>query len=205
MTVTSEIASYRGDKLILAAGAWIGELLPETYRGGIRVCRQLIHWFEAEDRSAFDPSRFPFVIWIGDTLEDFWSVFPAPPLDDAGLDGVKLVTEQYHTSTQPDEVDRVVSDAEKADMYHRLTRPRLKGLRDRSVQAEVCLYTLTRDEHFLIDFHPASERVVVTSPCSGHGFKHSAAVGQTLTQLALDGGCEFDISAFNLARLANPL
>ncbi len=198
VTVTTEAASYRADKLILAAGAWISELLPETHRGGIRVCRQLIHWFEAEDRSAFEPSRFPFVIWIGDTLEDFWSVFPAPA---AGMSGVKLVTEQYHTSTRPDEVDRVVTDDEKADMYHRLTKPRLKGLRERSVHAEVCLYTLTRDEHFLIDYHPETERVVVTSPCSGHGFKHSAAVGETLTQLALDGGCEFDISAFNLARL----
>lgn len=201
VTVTTESASYRAAKLILAAGAWIGELLPETHRGGIRVCRQLIHWFEAEDRSAFEPSRFPFVIWIGETLEDFWSVFPAPPLEDGGMDGVKLVTEQYHTSTQPDEVDRVVTAAEKADMYQRLTKPRLKGLRERSLQAEVCLYTLTRDEQFLIDFHPATERVVLASPCSGHGFKHSAAVGQTLTQLALDGGCEFDISAFNLARL----
>ena len=203
VTVTTETGSYRAAKLILAAGAWIGELLPQAHRGGIRVCRQLIHWFEAEDRSAFDPSRFPFVIWIGDTLDDFWSVFPAPPLDDAGREGVKLVTEQYHTSTHPDEVDRVVTDEEKADMYQRLTQPRLKGLRERSLCAEVCLYTLTRDEHFLIDFHPATERVVVTSPCSGHGFKHSAAVGETLTQLALDGGCEFDISAFNLARLAD--
>ncbi len=201
VTVTTAAASYRADKLILAAGAWIGELLPEAHRGGVRVCRQLIHWFEAEDRSAFEPSRFPFVIWIGDTLEDFWSVFPAPPLEDGGMDGVKMVTEQYHTSTQPDEVDRVVTAAEKADMYQRLTRPRLKGLRERSLQAEVCLYTLTRDEQFLIDFHPATERVVLASPCSGHGFKHSAAVGQTLAQLALDGGCEFDISAFNLARL----
>lgn len=205
VTVTTETASYRADKLILSAGAWIGELLPETHRGGIRVCRQLIHWFEAEDRGAFDPARFPFVIWIGESLEDFWTVFPAPPIDVAGMDGVKLMTEQYHSSTQPDEVDRVVTEAEKADIYHRLTRPRLKGLRERSLHAEVCLYTLTRDEHFLIDFHPATERVVVTSPCSGHGFKHSAAVGETLMQLALDGGGEFDISAFNLARLTDSL
>ena len=118
------------------------------------------------------------------------------------MDGVKLVTEQYHTSTNPDEVSRVVTPEEAADMYHRLTAPRLKGLREKQLHAEVCLYTLTLDEQFVIDFHPASERVVVTSPCSGHGFKHSAAVGETLTQLALDGGSEFDISAFNLARLA---
>lgn len=199
VTVETEKSSYSADKLILSAGAWIGDLLPAAYRGGIRVCRQLIHWFEAEDRGAFDPTVFPFVIWIGDRLDEFWSVFPAPR---DGMPGVKLVTEQYHTSSHPDAVSRVVTAEETADMYHRLTVPRIKGLREKQLQAEVCLYTLTADEHFLIDYHPASERVVLTSPCSGHGFKHSAAVGETLTQMALDGGAEFDISAFNLARLS---
>ena len=199
VTVISEKSRYSTDKLILSTGAWIADFLPETHRAGIRVNRQLIHWFEAEDRRLFHPDRFPFVIWIGDTLEDFWSVFPAP---EDGLEGIKLVTEQYHTSTEPDQVSRVVTAEEAADMYRRLTVPRLKGLRDNQLQAEVCLYTLTTDEHFVIDLHPGSERVVVTSPCSGHGFKHSAAVGETLVQLALDGGSEFDISAFNLARLA---
>lgn len=197
VTVTSERGRYRAGKLILAAGAWIKEFLPAAQRGGIRVNRQVIHWFEAEDRRQFLPEHFPFVIWIGDTQEDFWSVFPAPP---AGMPGVKLVTEQYHTSTQPDVVSRQVTEAEKADMFHRLTVPRLRGLREKCLHAEVCLYTLTRDEHFVIDFHPASQRVVVASPCSGHGFKHSAAVGETLAQLALDGGCAFDILAFTLAR-----
>ena len=41
VTVTTKTGSYRADKLILAAGAWISELLPETHRGGIRVCRQV--------------------------------------------------------------------------------------------------------------------------------------------------------------------
>ena len=199
VTVDTEKGSYSAAKLILSAGAWIADFLPETHRGGIRVNRQLIHWFEAEDRRLFHPDRFPFVIWIGDTLDDFWSVFPAPS---DGMAGVKLVTEQYHTSTTADAVSRAVTGAEAADMYHRLTVPRLKGLRDRQLHAEVCLYTLTTDEHFVVDFHPESERVVLTSPCSGHGFKHSAAVGETLVQLALDGGSAFDISAFNLARLS---
>ncbi len=202
--VTTETASYRADKLILSTGAWIADFLPAEHRGGIRVNRQLIHWFEAEDRQLFHPDRFPFVIWIGDTMDDFWSVFPAPPLDKAGMPGVKLVTEQYHTSTNPDEVSRVVSPEETRDMYHRLTRPRLKSLREKQLHAEVCLYTLTTDEHFVIDYHPASRRVVFASPCSGHGFKHSAAVGETLAQLALDGGSAIDISAFNLERLGRP-
>ena len=65
------------------------------------------------------------------------------------------------------------------------------------------MYTVTADEHFVIDCHPESERVVIASPCSGHGFKHSAAVGETLAQLALDGASDIDISAFALARLGD--
>jgi len=44
--------------------------------------------------------------------------------------------------------------------------------------------------------------VIVASPCSGHGFKHSAAIGECLVQMALDGASQFDISTFNLARLS---
>ena len=175
------------------------DLLPETARAGIRVCRQLIHWFEAEDLSAFYPDKLPFVIWIGDRLEDFWSTFPVPR---DGIRGIKFVTEQYHTSTHPDAVERQVTAEESADMYHRLTRPRLKGVRDKLIHADACLYTVTDDDHFVIDRHPASDRIIIASPCSGHGFKHSAAIGETLVQLALDGGSEFDISGFSLARLS---
>ncbi|MDE2749159.1 MAG: N-methyl-L-tryptophan oxidase [Chloroflexota bacterium] len=202
LTVTSERGRYRADKLILSAGAWMADLLPGACRPALRVCRQVIYWFEAEDISQFDPRVFPWVIWIGESLDEFWSTFPAPPDGEAG---VKLVTEQYHTATHPDAVKRAVAAEERADMFYRLTEPRLKGLRDNLIRAEVCLYTVTPDEHFLIDFHPESERVVIASPCSGHGFKHSAAVGETLAQMALDGESDFDISAFRLARLTKPV
>ena len=202
VTVTTERDRYKADGLILAAGAWMVDLAPALARAELRVCRQVIYWFEAEDIRQFDPQVFPWVIWIGDTLADFWSVFPAPP---DGVKGIKLVTEQYHTLTHPDSVRREVRAEEYDDMYFRLTRPRLDGLRNKPVRAEVCLYTVTPDEHFVIDFHPESERVVVASPCSGHGFKHSAAVGEILAQMALDGKSEFDISPFGLSRLTNPL
>lgn len=199
VTVTSEKGSYRADKLILAAGAWMADFAPKAYRETLQVYRQVIYFFEAESISAFDPAVFPWVIWIGDRLDEFWSTFPAPPDGEAG---VKLVTEQYHSATHPDAVNRDVGKDECDDMFYRLTRPRLDGLRDKLIRADVCLYTVTPDEHFVIDFHPESQRVVLASPCSGHGFKHSAAVGECLAQLALDGASAYDISAFGLARLS---
>lgn len=196
VTVQTEKDSYRADKLILCAGAWMSELLPAPNRGQLRVCRQVIHWYEARDLRLFDPSVFPYVIWIGDAPEDFWSVFPAPS---DGVPGVKMVSEQYHTSEEVHAISREVTPAEIADMRQRLTVQRLRGTTERSVRADVCLYTVTRDEHFIIDFHPESRRVVMASPCSGHGFKHSAAIGETLAQMALDGGAELDVSGFAIS------
>ena len=196
-SVTTDRDTYRADKLILSAGAWMTELLRDEWRGGLRVCRQQIHWFEADDLRLFAPDVFPYVIWIGDTPEDFWSTFPAPT---DGVAGVKMVSEQYHTSEAVDKISRVVTDEEIADMAQR-TKRHLRGTGERSVRADVCFYTVTRDEHFVVDFHPASRRVALASPCSGHGFKHSAAIGESLAQMALDGGAELDVSGFALARL----
>jgi sarcosine oxidase len=70
------------------------------------------------------------------------------------------------------------------------------------VRSAVCLYTVTPDFGFVIDRHPASERVLIASPCSGHGFKHSAAIGEALAQIVVDGTSRLDLSSFSLKRFA---
>jgi sarcosine oxidase len=67
-----------------------------------------------------------------------------------------------------------------------------------------CLYTVTPDFAFVIDVHPDSPRVIVASPCSGHGFKHSAAVGEALSELVTAGSSRIDLSAFSLRRFLAP-
>ena len=198
VTVATDKGDFRCEKLILSTGAWISDLLPAGVRSALKVYRQVFYWFAADDIRPFAPERFPWLIWIGDQLEDFFSAFPSPR---DGMPGVKVMTEEYHAPTHPEAARRDVSAAETARMFHQLTAPRLVGLRDELLHAVVCLYTVTPDEHFVIDRHPASERVIVASPCSGHGFKHSTAIGECLVELALDGGTTLDISPFSLSRL----
>ena len=199
VTVSTDKGDIRCDKLILSAGAWMGDLLPADVRGSLKVYRQVFYWFAADDISAFYPERFPWLIWIGDRMQDFFSAFPAPR---DGMPGVKVMTEEYYDSCHADTVRRAVNEAETRRMFHELTAPRLRGLRDELLHAQVCLYTVTPDEHFIIDRHPASDRVIVASPCSGHGFKHSPAIGECLVELALDGDCRLEVSPFRLSRLA---
>ncbi len=80
-----------------------------------------------------------------------------------------------------------MSPEEIAAMYRDNVAPFLAGATGRCVKAVTCLYTQTPDSGFVIGPHPESERIIIASPCSGHGFKHSAAIGEALAELAIDG------------------
>jgi glycine/D-amino acid oxidase-like deaminating enzyme len=99
--------------------------------------------------------------------------------------GLKVANEESEGIVDPDSVDRVVSDADKVKMYETYVRPFLPDLGPRSIKTAVCLYTNAPSARFVIDTHPEHERVIFASPCSGHGFKHSAAIGEHLRT-----GCE---------------
>ena len=67
-------------------------------------------------------------------------------------------------------------------------------------ESATCLYTVTPDFGFVIDTLPGADRVIVASPCSGHGFKHSAAIGEALAERVIDGASRLNLGAFALGR-----
>jgi sarcosine oxidase len=69
-------------------------------------------------------------------------------------------------------------------------------------RSAVCLYTNSPDQDFIVDLHPDSSRVIVLSPCSGHGFKFAPVIGDVAADLVLDGRTPRDISRFSLTRFA---
>ena len=59
---------------------------------------------------------------------------------------------------------------------------------------------MTRDGHFIVDLHPAHERVVMAAGFSGHGFKFAPVVGSILADLLLDGVTEQPIDFWCVSR-----
>lgn len=193
--VVTDRATYTAGRVIVTAGAWAPALLGGGFTTLLRVYRQVLYWFAPDDAAAFRPGSFPIFIWIhGAGAADYFYGIPLVS------EGVKLATEQFVDTTDPDRVPRDVSAAEIAGMYATHIRGRLAGISDRCVRSETCLYTVTPDSRFVIDRHPSSERIVVASPCSGHGFKHSAAIGEALAELVLSGRSRLDLAPFSLAR-----
>ncbi len=199
--VRTEAAEYRARELVVAAGAWLPQFLDPADARHFSVTRQVLYWFEVEAPIAeYEAPNFPVWIW---ELQDRSQVIYGFPAVDGAAGGVKIATEQYAATTTPDAVERAVTEAEIRAMYSDLVRPHLPWVGARCVKATACLYTATPDFHFVIDRHPRLARVIVASPCSGHGFKHSAAVGEALAELALEGTSRVDLAPFALSRFSN--
>ncbi len=191
--VTTDRETYEAGRLIVTAGPWLPQLLGTVHP--FVVQRQVLYWFAAKneaEHAKFAAHRFPVFIWLIPRPQPIYG-FPALGRIE---DGIKIATEEVVPHVDPDRVDRTVSAAESEHMYETYVRPFLPGLSGRCVRAEVCLYTMSDNQvRFIIDRHPAMENVIVASPCSGHGFKHSAAIGETLALMTI-GEPHLDIAPF---------
>jgi sarcosine oxidase len=198
VTVRTSAGEYRVDQVVVSAGSWAATLLPE-FASWFKVQRQVLFWFDLKDSiDTFSPGKFPVFIWgFGEHHEDFVYGFPA--IDGIG-GGMKVATEQRAVATSADAADRVVKQQEIDEMYRNYVSRRLPGLSSRCVNAVVCLYTSLPDNGFIIDFHPQYSDVLVVSPCSGHGFKHSAAIGEAVAELIVRGKSTLDLTAFRMSR-----
>jgi sarcosine oxidase len=199
VVVTTDKATYAAKRLIVTAGPWLPKLLGEGLSSPFTVTRQVLYWFRVRDAKAlaeFNPERCPVFIW---QIPAPQIVYGFPALGGVD-DGVKIATEQYHEATTPDAVNRTVDADETDAMYRTYVEPYFAGLTGTCVKHQVCLYTWVAKARFVIDRHPACEDVIVASPCSGHGFKHSGGVGELLAQMAL-GEPHRDISRYAFAQV----
>jgi sarcosine oxidase len=194
-TVVTQAGTYRADRVIVSAGSWIPQLVGGVFSATLRVFQQTLLWFAVTDPAAFAPSRFPIFIWRHGASED--EHFYGFPVVGAG---VKLATERFTRTSQPDDARTMPSEADASTMFEQHVRGRLAGVSDRVLSAVTCLYTVSADFGFLIDRHPQFERVLVASPCSGHGFKHSAAIGEALAESVSAGASRLDLTPFSSSR-----
>lgn len=195
--VTTDRGAVTAQRVVVTAGPWLRGLIGGCLESRAVPYRQVLHWFEVQDGRDYAPGRFPVFIWMhGNGEEDYFYGFPHVP----GSPGLKVATEQYGASTDPDRVVRDVAPGESRAMFTDHVSGRLRGVGPRVTQAAACLYTVTPDAGFIVDDLPGNNRVLVVSACSGHGFKHSAALGEAVAQRLATGASTIDLTAFGLAR-----
>ena len=196
VVVRTGAAEFRGRRLVIAAGAWADRMAPGL---GVpmRVARRVMHYVAPVVSAAdFAVDRFPVYVYETGARD---AIYGFPWVGDPG-DGVKVGFHYRGGDVDPDTVDRDVTVAEQAEMRAALA-DRIPGLAGMHLASKVCMYTLTPDEHFVIDRLPGHEgRVVVAAGFSGHGFKFTPVVGEILADLALTGRTELPIDFLSARR-----
>jgi sarcosine oxidase len=191
---------HTADRLVIAAGAWMPRLLRPLLGGALYVTRQVLTWFEiGRNADRFSPARCPVFIWQASGPSRGRSDIYGFPLVGGADAGVKVAHEEDHGPTDPEGVDRAVASDEIAHVYATYVEPFLPDLGPRCIKTDVCLYTRAEGARFIIDTHPEHDRVMFVSACSGHGFKHSAAIGEALADILSDRQPQVSLEPFRLA------
>ena len=206
VVVSTDTDSYAAEQLLLCAGPWIAELLPDAAEL-FAVYRQLLYWFEIREGYA-QLRDMPVFVWdFGGELRGFEHLdgFYGFPALDGPDGGVKLATATYRQTTTPDGRQHPATRSETTEMFERCVAQRLPWLGPAAVRSVSCLYTSTRGSRFVIDRHPEHDSVTVVSACSGHGFKHSPAIGEAVAQWMTGEDPAISLDAFSFARLRGSL
>ena len=180
MRIETDTETIRVARVVVAAGAWTGGLVGPPFDRLLRVTRQSLFWFQPDEPTLYDVGAGcpVFIRQHGPTDEDLFYGFPTP----AGSTGVKLATERDDDELAADDYEAGPASTDAAAFYEKHVAGYLRGVTPRVVKSLSCLYTSTPGSRFLIDEHPRMPHVTVVSACSGHGFKHSAALGELVAE-----------------------
>ena len=179
---------------IITVGPWLPSLLP-AFGVPLRVTREVMVWFAPTDAQLFSPGSIPvFIIESRHGMH-----YGIPPRWDLQA-GIKIAKHHHRNETvDPNAYDRTVSADDEALIRAALAE-HIPGANGRLVAAKTCLYTMTPDGDFLIDWLPGASNVIVASPCSGHGFKFAPVIGEILADLTTTGATPHDIARFSRRR-----
>ncbi len=178
----------RARRLVITAGPWATQMVRDLGLP-IRIVRKTFVWINPLMPAEFAEGAIP--------------IFGFPPNSFYGFpnirnEGVK-VAEHLGGDTigRPEEVLPAGED-DYASIMETSARflPGLAGRPSnaaRIVASSTCLYSMTPDEHFILDVHPEQSNVVFAAGFSGHGFKFAPVIGEVMADLALGGQTQVPI------------
>ncbi len=192
--VRTDRESYEAGHLVICGGAWMGKLVSEL-GPVVQPERQVLAWLQPTRPELFQPARFP--VFNLAVPEGRYYGFPV-----WGVPGFKIG--RYHhlgETIDPDRLDREPHPADERLLRDLAERYFPDGAGP-TMALRTCFFTNTPDEHFILDRHPREPRVLLASPCSGHGFKFCSVIGEILADLVQDGATRHAIDLFRLDRFS---
>ncbi len=168
------------DRVVVAAGPWVAQLLP-AMETRVRITRQQMAFFAPKDPAPFERGRFP--VWSILSPGNLWYGFPYLH------EGFVKVAEDSKVEDTAVDIPREPT-TEFLAWAREFVAQRIPALCDGElIGGRSCLYTNMadmEDEQFVIDWAPGCERVLIAGCGCGHGFKFGGAIGPVIADALED-------------------
>ena len=192
--VETDKNNYFAEKLIFSSGAWIKNLVP-SLKLPVKIERQVLFWFNPiKDKDKFHYSNMPNTGWDLDNGMEFYT---QPNIENKGF---KVAMHHNGKFISEDDLNRE-SNADDLSIVKNFLEEYIPLANGKLIDSRVCVYTNTPDLDFIIDFYPNDENLIICSPCSGHGFKFTPAIGEICSELVINNAANYDLSEFSIKRL----
>lgn len=190
--VTTDRGEYQAGRMVVTLGSWAGGLLGQL---GIRlrILRKHMHWFKVDDECYLATKGCPCFFY--DVGGGYFYGFPS-----IGSWGLKISEHSGGTEISDPLQDQREPESLDSDRVRAFLRRYLPGVSSEQTRHDVCFYSMSPDEHFIVDHHPEHSSVVFAAGLSGHGFKFASALGRVLSELSLDGASSTEVGFLGLNR-----
>ncbi|GIY28904.1 peroxisomal sarcosine oxidase [Caerostris darwini] len=179
--------------VVVCAGAWTQKLLSPFLTLPVQASAVRVYYWKAKEKGAYsEKSGFPCLIDITEP-----HIYALPSYEYPGL--VKICL-HGGVNCDPDARDKSPQDPKLERRLKDYVREHFPLLEPEPSIVEVCMYTSTPDEIFLIDAVPDHKNIIIGTGFSGTGFKTSPVVGKLLSQMAMGTQPFLDITPFQLSR-----
>jgi len=192
IVVSTANREYVARSLVLTAGAWLSDLVPELQLP-LKVEQQTVYWFRPRERPRAPYRSMPAFVWYNARGNYYYGT------PDVG-DGVKIggcEGQSVRNLTR-----RPASSTREFRSVRGFAAERLPGLSGKPHRQARCLYTNTPDKNFIVDHHADAPNVILVSACSGHGFKFASSMGELVANWVTTGRPSPLLAPFALDRFA---
>jgi sarcosine oxidase len=187
--VTTDHGALAADHVVIAAGAWTNDLLPDLHLP-LRVTGQTWITMRTDLPAAVDPSQVP--VWC-----DYETMFYGFPDHGPGL---KIADDTPGPEVDPHALHRPGDSGAEQRRLAAFLQERFPSFELSMVEVGSCLYTLTPDEDFIIDTVPGSDGKASVAVGLNHAFKFAPVIGQMLSDLAMRGASTLPLDRFRIER-----
>uniref|UniRef100_A0AC35F1I3 Sarcosine oxidasee (formaldehyde-forming) n=1 Tax=Panagrolaimus sp. PS1159 TaxID=55785 RepID=A0AC35F1I3_9BILA len=193
--IFTQNSKFIAKKVVVTAGAWLNTLFNDLQIQTRPELIGLTFWKVKCNHSKFLPSNNSPVMIMSDNCEEMYMI---PEVDYSGE--IKI---GVHCGIPIDvrNKSRIEPPKWTIDIPSEHLKKHFKDVEwEKPTRRVSCLYTLTPDHNYILDFHPKNSNIIIGGGFSGSGFKFGAVIGLILAKMALNETIDLDLSIFKLNR-----